>query len=258
VGGRVYRTGDLGRRLPDGSIVFAGRKDFQVKVRGFRVELAEIEAALSHHSAVRENVVVLRKHDSGDSSLAAYVVLNAEQAASEIDFRAFLKQALPEYMLPAAFVVLESLPLTASGKLNRRALPEPKDFRGQPKVASAAPQTTVEKLLAKIWSDLLAVKEPGVNDNFFELGGHSLLATQIISRIRSTFRVQLPLHSFLETPTVSGLAEKISQCPVVETEDQEMARLLQELEGLSDEEAERLLAAEMEKNNERGTGSSGQ
>ena len=207
---RVYRTGDTGRRLPDGSIVFAGRKDFQIKIRGFRVELGEIESTLCKHPAVRETVVVPGKNESENSSLVAYVVLNPEQAASEIELRGFLKQKLPEYMLPATFVVLDSLPVTASGKLNRRALPDPQDFN-QPKVTSALPQTTVETLLAKLWSDLLNVKEIGINDSFFELGGHSLLAVRLFAQIEKYFGKRLPLATLFQAPTVAQLAEIIQQ-----------------------------------------------
>jgi len=209
LGDRVYRTGDMGRRLPDGSIVFEGRKDFQIKIRGFRVELGEIESALSQHPSVRENVVVLGQNKTGDKHLLAYVVLNKEPAASDNDLRAFLRDKVPDYMLPASFVMLDSLPFTASGKLNRRALPEPKDFNDQPRVTFTPPQTPVEKLLAKIWSDLLGVKEPGVNDNFFELGGHSLLAVRLFAQIEKYFARRLPLATLFQAPTVAQLAEII-------------------------------------------------
>jgi thioesterase domain-containing protein/acyl carrier protein len=208
---RVYRTGDMGRRLPDGSIVFEGRKDSQIKIRGFRVELGEIESALSQYPAVRENVVVLGRNKAGDEQLLAYVVLHTEQAASDSELRAFLKHKLPDYMLPASFVMLDSLPLTASGKLNRRALPEPKDFNDQAKIIFTPPQTTVEKLLARIWSDLLGVKEIGVTDNFFELGGHSLLAVRLFAQVEKSFARRLPLATLFQAPTVAQLAEIIQR-----------------------------------------------
>ena len=252
---RLYRTGDLARFLPDGNVEFMGRIDHQVKIRGFRVEPAEIEAVLKLYSSVEQSVIVPYQDKSGEKRLAAYVVATKQTKVEHV--RAFLLEHLPEYMVPSTIVRIESLPLTSNGKIDLTALPPPEESSPQAKHEFVTPRNPAEQNLVAIWTEVLKLDQVGVNDNFFELGGHSLLATQIISRIRSTFRVQLPLHSFLETPTVAGLAEKISQCPVAETEDQEMARLLQELEGVSDEEAERLLA-EMEKSNDRGEGSSGQ
>ena len=252
---RLYRTGDLARFLPDGNVEFLGRIDHQVKIRGFRVEPAEIEAVLKQHPAVRQSVIVPYQDKSGEKRLAAYIVA-AKPPASE-DLRAFLLQQLPDYMVPSAFVALEALPLTANGKVDLRALPSPEEGQAKVEREFVAPRNPAEEKLVGIWTEVLKLERVSVNDNFFELGGHSLLATQIISRIRNAFRVQLPLHSFLETPTVAGLAEKISHCPPAETEEEEMARLLGELDGLSDEEAERLLAAEAEKSSEPGKSGSG-
>jgi len=242
---RLYRTGDLARFLPDGNIEFLGRIDHQVKIRGFRVEPAEIEAVLKEHPAVTQSVIVPFEDKSGEKRLAAYVVSAKKLKAEEL--RTFLVYRLPDYMVPSAFVVLESLPLTQNGKVDLRALPSPEEAQAQPEREFVSPRNPEEEKLAGIWVEVLKLDRIGVTDNFFELGGHSLLATQIISRIRNTFRVQVPLHSFLETPTIAGLAEKISHCPAAETEEEEMARLLQELEGISDEEAERLLAGEESK-----------
>ncbi len=242
----VYRTGDLARFLPDGNIEFMGRIDHQVKIRGFRVEPAEIEAVLKQHPAVKQSVIVPYEDKSGDKRLAAYIV-SAKKPKSE-ELRAFLAQQLPEYMVPSAFVVLESLPLTANGKVDMRALPNPEQQPEQVEREFVLARNPEEEKIVAIWTEVLKLDRVGVTDNFFELGGHSLLATQIISRIRNTFRVQMPLHSFLQTPTVAGLAEKIATCPAAESEEEEMARMLAELEGVSDEDAERLLAAEMKKN----------
>jgi len=145
--------------------------------------------------------------------------------------------------------MLESLPLTPNGKVDLRALPSAEEGQSKAEREFVSARNPEEEKLIAIWTEVLKLERVSVNDNFFELGGHSLLATQIISRIRNVFRVQMPLHSFLETPTVAGLAEKISQCPAAESEEEEMARLLQELDGLSDEDAERILAAEAEKGN---------
>jgi amino acid adenylation domain-containing protein len=202
---RIYRTGDMGRRLPDGSIKFEGRKDFQIKIRGFRVELGEIESALTQHQLVRESVVVAKENAAGDKRLVAYIVPK-KPASINGELREFLKQKLPEYMVPTSFVVLDSLPLTASGKVNRRALPAPDDFANRQASRRSAPQTAVEKLLAAIWTDLLDVREIGVNDSFFEVGGHSLLAVRLFAQIQKRFGRCLPLATLFQAPTIAQLA----------------------------------------------------
>ncbi|HXM36910.1 MAG TPA: amino acid adenylation domain-containing protein [Pyrinomonadaceae bacterium] len=202
---RIYRTGDMGRRLADGRIKFAGRKDFQVKIRGFRVELGEIESALSQHWLVRECIVVARENNAGDKQLVAYVVPRQKQSTIAGELRDLLKQKLPEYMVPSSFVLLDSMPLTASGKMNRGALPAPNEFSDRPLATSATPQTPLEKLLSDVWADLLTVKV-GVNDNFFELGGHSLLAVRLFAQIEKKFGKRLPLATLFQAPTVAQLA----------------------------------------------------
>jgi amino acid adenylation domain-containing protein len=209
-GSRMYRTGDMGRKLPDGSILFTGRKDSQIKIRGFRVELGEIEAALAQHPGLSENVVVLKNTASGEGRLVAYVVLNPKAAASENDLREFLRHKLPEYMMPSSFVVLDALPLTASGKLNRRALPEPGSFE-QTEGKATLPRTPAEKLLAGIWAEVLGVNEVGIDDNFFELGGHSLMAVLLFARILKEFGKRLPLATLFQAPTVAQLAAVIQK-----------------------------------------------
>ncbi|MBW4457214.1 MAG: amino acid adenylation domain-containing protein [Nostoc indistinguendum CM1-VF10] len=208
-GARLYKTGDLARYLPDGNIEFLGRIDHQVKIRGFRIELGEIEAVLSQYPGVRETVVVVREDEPGSKRLVAYVVLNPEQALTITDLRRFLEEKLPQYMVPTAFVMLEALPLTPSGKVNRRALPVPDKAQLQPEGIFVAPQTPVEELLAGIWAEVLGVEKVGIHNNFFELGGHSLLATRVISQLREVFKVELPLRRLFETPTVAGLAKDI-------------------------------------------------
>jgi acyl carrier protein len=238
--GHLYRTGDLARFLPTGDIEFLGRIDDQVKIRGYRVEPAEIESVLKKHASVLEVATVAYTDGPGDNQLAAYVVPRTRLAADEL--RRFLQQQLPDYMVPATIIFLDDLPLSANGKVDRRALPSPLETKQEREFV--APRTPDEEKLAAIWTEVLKLARVSVTDSFFDLGGHSLLATQIISRIRNTFRVQLPLHSFLETPTIAGVAEKIVHSPAAETEDDEIARLLQELEGLSEEEAARLLASQ--------------
>ena len=204
-GARMYKTGDVARYLPDGNIEFLGRVDHQVKIRGFRIELGEIEAALGQHPAVREAVVLAREDMPGEKRLVAYVVGNS--TADEL--RGFLKDKLPEYMVPAVFVPLDALPLLSNGKTDRRALPEPDRTRPELDEAFAAPRTPTEELLAGIWAQLLDLERVGVHDNFFDLGGHSLLATQAVSRIREAFQIELPLRLLFEVPTVAGLADSI-------------------------------------------------
>jgi amino acid adenylation domain-containing protein len=214
-GARLYRTGDKVRRLADGNLDFLGRFDHQVKVRGFRVEPEEIESVLGGHPEVRQTAVLAREMAAGDRHgdrrLVAYVVPEAAAGRPGMEgrLRSFLRERLPDYMVPAHFVVLEALPLTPNGKVDRRALPAPPALEGErPELAAPylAPRTPVEETLAAIWSDVLGVERVGVADDFFELGGHSLLATQAISRVRQAFAVEVPLRALFEGPTVRELA----------------------------------------------------
>lgn len=205
---RLYQTGDLVRWLPDGNIEFLGRRDHQVKVRGNRIELGEIESALARHPAIREAVVVARADDGREPRLVAYVVPAAGQSATANELRDFLRQRLPDAMLPAAVVFLPTLPLTTNGKVDRKALPAPEADIGTA-AEFVAPRTATEEKLAGIWCEVLGLKRAGIHDNFFELGGHSLLATQVISRVRSALLVELPLHELFAAPTIASLAAKI-------------------------------------------------
>ncbi|HYV13035.1 MAG TPA: amino acid adenylation domain-containing protein [Pyrinomonadaceae bacterium] len=203
-GDTLYRTGDVGRYLPDGGVEPLGRRDFQVKIRGFRVELGEIEAVLGLHAGVREAVVITREDAGREKRLVGYVVPQEGDHRLEAELRSYLKERLPDYMVPSAFVILEALPLTPNGKVDRRSLPEP--LLGSDADEPAAPRTPVEEVVAGVWSTVLGVERVGLNDNFFELGGHSLLATQVIARVRTAFRVEVPLRRIFETPTVAGMA----------------------------------------------------
>ena len=222
-GARLYRTGDRVRYRVDGNLEFLGRVDDQLKVRGWRVEPGEVEAALTTHEAVRAAVVVA----SGER-LVAYVVAPAAPTTTEL--RAHLEQTLPAYMIPANFVVLDELPLTPNGKVDRAALPAPE---GRPDLEDAyvAPRTPAEDVLAGIWRDVLRLERVGVHDDFFELGGHSLVATQVVSRTRAAFSVDVPLRALFDTPTVAGLAAEIERI------------LLEEVEALSESDASAALRA---------------
>jgi surfactin family lipopeptide synthetase A len=210
-GTRLYRTGDLGRYLADGTIEFLGRLDNQVKLRGYRIELGEIEAVLEQHAAVRQAIVLARQDEAGEKRLVAYLVAAREQAPSLTELRRYLKQQLPEYMVPAVFVLLDELPLTPHGKLDRGALPAPDQTRPELEQTYVAPRTPVEQKVAEIWSAVLRVNHVGVHDNFFELGGDSLLATQVMFRLSETLQLELPLRSLFEAPTVTELAATIAE-----------------------------------------------
>ena len=209
---RMYRTGDLVRQLTDGSFDFLGRIDHQVKVRGFRIELGEIEAVLAEDPRVRQTVVVTRELEGakGDPRLVAYVVQADGPAVSSEDLRALVGERLPDYMVPAAVVFLESLPLTPNGKIDRKALPAPDAVQLAIQAEYVAPRNSTEQALARIWADLLGLERVGVHDDFFHLGGHSLLAARVVSRVREAFRVELPLATFFEESTLGNLAEVIS------------------------------------------------
>ncbi|HSS52386.1 MAG TPA: amino acid adenylation domain-containing protein, partial [Thermoanaerobaculia bacterium] len=242
-GDRIYRTGDLGRYLPDGNLTFAGRRDHQVKIRGFRVELGEIEAALGRLPGVREAVVVARDDDSAGRRLVAYVVPSTEGGTDAHALHEALRGTLPAYMIPAAFVLLERLPLTPNHKLDRRALPDPEPGRRTGREI-VPPRDGVEQAIAAIWQRLLNLEAVGIHDNFFELGGHSLLGTRVIAALCDEFGVEIPLRALFEKPTVEALALAVAQARVEQAADSEVGALLDNLEDLSDEEVEALLATD--------------
>jgi amino acid adenylation domain-containing protein len=210
-GARLYRSGDVARYLPDGNIEFLGRIDYQVKIRGLRLELGEIESVLAQHGSVLDVIVIMREDVPGDKRLVAYVVPQPFAFVTGADLRAFLKEKLPDYMIPSAFVMLDEMPLTLNIKIDRNALPAPDTARPEISGEYAAPRKPAEEILASIWTDVLGVERVGIHDNFFELGGHSLLATQVMSRVREVFRLELPLRRLFELPTVAELAQNIEQ-----------------------------------------------
>ena len=238
----LYKTGDLVRYRPDGNIEFLGRIDHQVKVRGFRIELGEIEATLRQHEDVQDAVVLARDDTPGGRQLVAYVTA-ADSVTPEIDdLRGFLRGVLPEYMIPAFFITLDTFPLTPSGKVDRRDLPSVDGQQLSGAREYVAPRNETEQQLAEISATLLGVDQVGVHDNFFQLGGHSLLATQFVSRIRETMQVDVPLRELFEQPTIAGLAERIEELKS-ETGPKisEIAALMGKVQDLSEDEVKALL-----------------
>ncbi|MHC5747769.1 MAG: non-ribosomal peptide synthetase [Nostoc sp.] len=215
-GSRLYKTGDLACYLSDGHIKLLGRLDHQVKIRGFRIEPGEIEALLTQHPGVQESIVIVREDQPGDKRLVAYVVPDPENNPTIGDLRRFIAEKLPNYMIPAAFVSLDVLPLNPNGKVDRFALPVPDTARPELESAFVAPSTPTEETLADIFAKVLEVEQVGVHDNFFELGGHSLLATQLVAQLLKTFEVEVTVVDLFEAPTVTGLAERIEKMQTLE------------------------------------------
>lgn len=219
---RLYKTGDLVRWLPDGNLEFLGRIDHQVKLRGFRVELGEIESVLAQHPSILQAVVTAWTNDDGEKSLVAYLVArDPENQPDPADLRPYLQEKLPDFMIPSFYIFLDEMPLSGSGKINRKALPDPKTLAvSVPAAAMVLPRTHTEEILVGIWSRILNLPTVSVTANFFEVGGHSLLATRVMSRIREVFQVELPIRILFESATLAELAEHIDQALRGEMEDQ--------------------------------------
>ena len=244
---RIYRTGDLGLILDDGCLVHMGRKDFQVKIRGYRIEVGEIEAALLNIDNIKEAVVILREDRPRDRYLAAYIVPSRQPALSITALRHALAEKLPGYMVPSAFIILDTLPLLPNGKLDRQRLPYPDSSRPNLDTPFIVPETSVEQALAKIWAEVLNVNHVGAHDNFFDLGGHSLAATRIVSRVIKHFQVDLPLQSLFQSPTVAEMATVIAEHQGKKLDQKELGDILVKLESLTEEEAERVLSESVSK-----------
>jgi amino acid adenylation domain-containing protein len=257
-GARLYRSGDSARYRPDGQLEYLGRHDQQVKIRGFRIEIGEVEAALNAHPAVRDGAVIVREDVPGEKRLVAYALINATGDATEkpdaAEIRESLRQRLPDYMVPSSVVLLETMPLTSNGKIDRRALAA-SDRERTSREEFVAPRNSIERKLAEIWSELLGIEQVDVNDrflvsihdHFFDLGGHSLMAVRMFSRVREAFGVELPLNLiFTSAPTIAGLAQAIEQYMVETADVSEVVAMLKELDELSDEEIKALLESEEE------------
>jgi len=241
-GGRLYRTGDICRYLEDGNIEYLNRTDHQVKIRGFRIELGEIENVLLSQGGVREAVALAREDRPGDRRLVAYVVAENKSNNSTLDgatLRDRIRNRLPEYMVPSLIVMLDRLPLTSNGKIDRDALPNPEAHALQNMIAE--PRNPVEQVLAGIWGELLGYETVDIYQDFFSLGGHSLLATQAISYVRETFQVEVPLLAMFQAPSVAAFAELILKDAETRTQIENVAHLMVSLSDLSDEELEERL-----------------
>ena len=237
---RLYLTGDLGRMLPDGCLVYKGRKDFRVKVRGYGVEFAEVEKRLLQYAAVKEALVTTRQNTAGEAELVAYLTINQERPIVN-ELRAFLESKLPQYMVPSAFAILDAMPIAPNGKIDRRALPAL--GRARPELSSpfAPPRNALEHALASIWAEVLSIDHVGIHDRFLDLGGTSLSATRVLSRVFKKYQLELPVQSLFESATVADMAEMVTQSQAKTVDERELTRILAELESLSDEQAQRSL-----------------
>jgi amino acid adenylation domain-containing protein len=240
---RWYRTGDLGRFRPDGCLECIGRKDFEIKIGGNRIQTAEIESALVTHPAIKEVHVVSRQNARGEPQLVAYYKVKGESDLKHFQLIRFLRDRLPGFMIPSMFMKIDAFPLTGNGKLDRNSLPAPPPERPDLDTQFVAPETPVERLVAKIWAEVLSVDQVGVHDNFLDLGGHSLTATRLVSRIIKQFRLEIPLLFLFQSPTVAEMAAVITEHLAKNLAEHDVERVLSELESLSDDEAERLLSA---------------
>ncbi|QSJ14566.1 amino acid adenylation domain-containing protein [Nostoc sp. UHCC 0702] len=239
-GTRLYKTGDLVRYLPNGEIEILGRVDYQVKIRGFRIELGEIEARLNQHPDVSEAVVKVWEDEQGDKRLVGYVSSQSKPQLTGTQLRSFLKEQLPEYMIPSAFVILEALPLTPNGKIDRRALPKPEKFRPELAANYVIPQTEVEQTIANIWQKALNLENIGIHDNFFEIGGHSLLMIKVHSELREIFKTDLAMLDLFRYPTISYLADFLSQLKNKTTSIQKTDNQLEKITSAKEQQRKRL------------------
>jgi amino acid adenylation domain-containing protein len=238
---QIYLTGDLGQMLANGFLVHVGRKDFMVKIRGYRVNITEIEQDLLTHPRVRDAAIVAWDREAGEKYLAAYVVLRDKPPPKVDELRNFLKEKLPVYMIPSAFVFLETLPLT-NGKLDRKGLPKPNVHRPELSEPFTPAQTQLERELVQIWEGVLEIRPIGIRDNFFDLGGHSLTATRVVSQVIEKFQTEIALQSLFQSPTIAEMTEVISQSQAKKLDQADLNRILAELELLSDEQAQQVIA----------------
>lgn len=239
---RIYLTGDVGRLSADGCLIHLGRKDFQANVRGFRVETGEVEKILLNHPAISEAVVSVQQDDFGDSRLVAYFVPTKKPEPTVSDLQSYLNSKLPSFMIPTSFVTLDSFPRLPSGKIDRKALPRPSNTRPKLDTPFVRPRFASERELAKIWAEVLSLNHVGIHDNFLALGGNSLAATRIVSLVIKHFQLEIPLETLFQSPTVAEMAVVISEQREKKLDEKSLENILNELESLSDDEAQRLVS----------------
>ncbi len=239
--GRFYRTGDLVKYDHQGNIIFLGRVDEQVKIRGFRIELPEIEHHVKEHPVVSDALVSVHSRESGDKQLICHVICPDNQNVHTQELSAFLQKRLPAYMIPVAFIPTDNWPVSPTGKIDRRKLPVPDNLFEADAADYVAPRTETEQKLAGIIGEVLDIPKVGVHESFFRLGGHSMQGTRVLSQIRDTFNVELPLRTIFENPTIEGIARAITEMQAVETDNEKLESFLDEIENLSDDEISRLL-----------------
>ena len=247
-GARLYKTGDFGRYLSDGNVEFIGRADNQIKLRGYRIELGEIEAALNSHSSVKEAIAIVREDEPGNARLVAYAVAYPNCVIGAGELSEYLRDRIADYMVPSASVIMDELPRTPNGKVDRRSLPMPEKTRSEREGRFVSPRTPTEEVLASIFADVLELERVGVNDNFFDLGGYSLKAIQVTSRVRQALQTELPLRVFFRTPTVSNVALHIARWQAEQADAEAVERIVTQLERLSEDEARVILEAAMNNN----------
>ena len=243
----IYRTGDLGIMEPDGCLIHLGRKDFQVKIRGNSVDISAVETALLMLAPVKEAVVAVLNDDLGDKRLVGYVVTKDSPVPTASSLRDSLKEIIPHFMIPSAFVFLDHLPVTPMGKVDRRTLPVPDNSRPRLDVPYVAPRNSVELRLAPIWAEVLGLTQVGVFDNFSHLGGHSLAAMRVVSRVVQTFQLELPIKALFDSPTISEMASIIAASSAKRASDAELERMLNEIESMTEEEARKQLVGATKK-----------
>jgi acyl carrier protein len=236
---QVYFTRDLGRLSKDGCLELFGRKDFQIKIRSFRVDVTEVETALARNPEVKEVCAVGVNDQAGNTKLVAYVVPREHPGPSLLNLKSFLQERLPEYMIPSVFVLLDALPVMSTGKVDRRLLPDPGKSRPDLQVPYVPPRSPVEAILSRIWAEVLSLDAVGVYDNFFDLGGHSLSATRVVSRVLKQFQLDIPLQPLFQSPTVADMAAAITEHQAKKLGEKDLERILTELESMSDEEAQK-------------------
>lgn len=239
---RIFYTGDLGMMDLKGCLIHKGRKDFRIKIRGYGVDLVEVEKALLSHPGIKEAVVSIQTIDSADGRLIGYFVSAREIAPTVSDLRMYLREKLADHMIPSLFVRLDKIPLTANGKVDRRALPQPDDTRPDLSTPYARPRNEIESSLVQIWEEVLDVHSIGVNDDFFDLGGHSLSATRVVSRVFEQFQLEMPLRALFQSPTIAAMAAVIAEHRGKTLDESQLTTILDELASLSDAEAQRFVS----------------